>query len=79
MGIKERIHSAPETQITKAMAAILVYLTKDDKNSFVKEYQHGSYKVKWIRSVATFIEDQWRNYQGLGVGPLEKFLSDPNS
>lgn len=31
-------------QVTKNMAALLVFMTKeDDKNSFVKEHQYGGY------------------------------------
>ena len=39
---------SPGTRITKSIMAMLVYLTKDDYTSFVKEHQHGSNDVKCI-------------------------------
>ena len=52
------------TRITKNMVAMLVSLTKDDLNSFVKEHQHGGYDVKCGR----FIEKVTRfGYKQFGL------------
>lgn len=46
----ESIHSVPRNSNTKGMAAMLMYLTKDDQDSF-KEHKCSGYDVKCVRSI----------------------------
>ena len=75
----EWFHSTPQIQTSKGMVTILLYLTKDDQNSFVKEHQPSACDVMWNRTVQEW-KDQYVNESEQRIDiPVLLHLYNPRS
>ena len=53
---------------------MLVYQTKDDQNSFIKEHQHGGYDGKCIRPICVLLTTMHIAHHGDVILPTFSFF-----